>query len=349
MTGLPKVQSAITHLSQAMGIARGRNLTVHETVCAVVVTHNRKELLKRCLAALFDQTRPPDEVLVVDNASSDGTSEMVEREFPNTHCVRLSRNTGGAGGFREGVRRAYSRGHNWLWLMDDDVYPDKNALESLLNTKKLLTEELVVLVPVRLWEDGSLAELPAVDYNLRSLLCLPGRERTSVGSVYPDLSLLPPVLEVIDFSFEGPLLPREAVAAVGLPSAQYYIMGDDTDYAIRLKRAGARLVLVASSHIFRMLRPSSNASLPPWKRRHLIRNKLWITRLYGENWATRWLRPWLWGVLILGASVVKGRLVKDWRGFSATVMGVMEGLFTPPPHESMTKHVPSPGIDAGTE
>lgn len=48
-----------------------------EKVCAVIVTYNRKELLRECLKAVLGQTRPPDHILVVDNASTDGTLEML--------------------------------------------------------------------------------------------------------------------------------------------------------------------------------------------------------------------------------------------------------------------------------
>lgn len=55
---------------------------MNEIVCAVVVTYNRKQLLRRCLSALLAQSRTVDEILLIDNASSDGTNEMLAIEFP---------------------------------------------------------------------------------------------------------------------------------------------------------------------------------------------------------------------------------------------------------------------------
>ena len=103
-----------------------------ERVCAVIVTYNRKALLKECLEAVLAQTRPPDHVLVVDNASTDGTAEMLREEFPQVEVLRLPENQGGAGGFHEGMKRAYEEGFDWLWLMDDDTIPRPEALEALL-------------------------------------------------------------------------------------------------------------------------------------------------------------------------------------------------------------------------
>ena len=80
------------------------------SICAIVVTHNRKEMLRECLAALADQTRQVDRILVVDNASSDGTRAMVEHDYRHVDLLHLPANEGGAGGFHEGMRRARADG-----------------------------------------------------------------------------------------------------------------------------------------------------------------------------------------------------------------------------------------------
>jgi rhamnopyranosyl-N-acetylglucosaminyl-diphospho-decaprenol beta-1,3/1,4-galactofuranosyltransferase len=105
-------------------------------VTAVVVTYNRKELLAECLDGLFRQTRPVDRILLIDNASTDGTQEFLRQrgylDASAVEYVRLPANTGGAGGFREGMRRAYASDAEWIWLMDDDVEPVPDALETML-------------------------------------------------------------------------------------------------------------------------------------------------------------------------------------------------------------------------
>jgi len=131
-----------------------------DSVCAVVVTYNRKSLLIECLEALKSQTRPVQAIYLIDNASTDGTPEYLlekgfikdllnkklkepwEKEYEINNVLdgnsiklfylRMHENTGGAGGFYEGVKRGYEKGYDWLWLMDDDTIPTKSALENSL-------------------------------------------------------------------------------------------------------------------------------------------------------------------------------------------------------------------------
>src|SRR4029453_10705344 len=70
-----------------------------DRVVAVSVAFNRGELLRGSLTAVFGQTRTPDRVVGVDNASTDGSAELVLQEFPEVELVRLGSNTGGSGGF----------------------------------------------------------------------------------------------------------------------------------------------------------------------------------------------------------------------------------------------------------
>ena len=104
-------------------------------VAAVVVTYNRRDLLLESLAAVLAQTRAPDKVIVVDNASEDGTAAAVRDKFPAVHLAELRRNSGGAGGFAGGMALALADGADLIWLMDDDTVPEPGALSALLSAR----------------------------------------------------------------------------------------------------------------------------------------------------------------------------------------------------------------------
>ena len=108
-----------------------------ETVAVVVVTHNRADLLAGMLEGLVAQSRQPDAVIVVDNASGDHTAQVLDSmsaraELPLT-VIRSEENVGGAGGFRIGMQTAYDGGWDRIWLMDDDVVPAPDCLAQLMS------------------------------------------------------------------------------------------------------------------------------------------------------------------------------------------------------------------------
>ena len=121
-------------------------------VTAVVVTYNRKELLARCLEALAAQTHRIATTIVIDNASTDGTEDVLERF--DVQVTRRPENAGSAGGFAEGVIRAGEVGSDWVWLMDDDAEPTAEALETMLATEWAGDPGTGVLCPKVVFADG---------------------------------------------------------------------------------------------------------------------------------------------------------------------------------------------------
>src|SRR3954466_6009822 len=118
------------------------------SVFCAVVTHNRRELLVRCLEAIAAQTWPVDRLLVVDNASTDGTYERLADLALSAEYLRIERNGGGAEGFHYAVRAGLDSGADWIWLMDDDCRPEPDALKRLLDSDKASQPDTAILAPL---------------------------------------------------------------------------------------------------------------------------------------------------------------------------------------------------------
>lgn len=106
-------------------------------VAALVVTYNRKALLVECLDAILAQEFKPASIVVVDNASTDGTDVLFAEggEFASVsglHYFQMPENLGGAGGFKEGIKRCMEVGCDWIWLMDDDCIAKSDTLSELV-------------------------------------------------------------------------------------------------------------------------------------------------------------------------------------------------------------------------
>ncbi len=114
---------------------------INEKIIAVLLTRNRKDLLQESLKGLFSQTLPVNKILIVDSVSTDGTFEILNDKGilkrSNVEYVRLNDNKGPSGGFAEGIKYALKESPSWVWILDDDVFPEKNCLENLLKFKKV--------------------------------------------------------------------------------------------------------------------------------------------------------------------------------------------------------------------
>src|SRR5690242_16152337 len=126
-------------------------------ICAVVVTYNRKHMLERCIRTILDGDLAPAEILVVDNASTDGTVEFIQSTFPNgVSLLSLPQNRGGAGGFKAGLAEALRRGFEYFWLMDDDHEVSGDALKVMAQVVQEQSCGVVGPVILSSARDGSL-------------------------------------------------------------------------------------------------------------------------------------------------------------------------------------------------
>ncbi|WBF08437.1 glycosyltransferase family 2 protein [Methanothermobacter thermautotrophicus] len=262
-------------------------------VCAVVVTYNRKELLMECLEALRRQTGPLDAIYIIDNASTDGTPELLKSrgyqdgavvESPLDgreiiiRYVRLPVNTGGAGGFHEGVRRAFSDGYDWIWLMDDDAEPLPDSLEGLL---RYAGDDTAALANLKVSPDGRPQYIHRGFFDFNSF-------RRVVRPVTDD-DLRGETVEIDHASFVGILINSDSVRRIGFPRREFFLHYDDVEYCLRLRSTG-KIILVPGSLILHKEAAAGNitGSLPGSRIPVVPYDKLWL-RYYGIRNQT-WLR-----------------------------------------------------------
>ena len=206
-------------------------------IVAVVVTYNRRDMVTRLVAALDAGSVVPDEVVVVDNASSDGTADALAGAGTTTPLtvLRLTENTGGAGGFHTGLAVAMERGADLVWLMDDDGTPAADCLQSLL--PHLATRDFIGPAVVSEDDPARLCFPIRVPGSSRVLHAVPDLEAASASGL----------LEGVVIPFNGVLVTRELVERIGLPREEFFIWGDDVEYLWRARAAGARIATVVGA------------------------------------------------------------------------------------------------------
>jgi rhamnopyranosyl-N-acetylglucosaminyl-diphospho-decaprenol beta-1,3/1,4-galactofuranosyltransferase len=261
-----------------------------DSVAAVVVTFNRSRLLLECLDALLRQTRPVDQIVLIDNASSDGTTEVLQSKgylaHPKIHYVRLQSNTGGAGGFHEGMKQAYDLGFGWIWIMDDDAEPYNDALERM--EPSFLSAGISAVANLTIGLD----HLPQLEHRGWIELCT--TEPRAHRAI--DAGALTDNLKISFASFVGLAVHRSAIERVGLPKREMFIKADDLEYCLRLSKLGP-MILVPQSKIRHKDGVSANYArrrrfgyqserIPIdklWLSYFGLRNLLWIRRQHCGN------------------------------------------------------------------
>jgi GT2 family glycosyltransferase len=236
-------------------------------IWAVVVTRDRLALLRDCLDALRAQTRRPDRILVVDNASTDGTAAFLAAQ-DDVEALRLEENVGGAGGFHAGLERAHADGAEWMWLMDDDTIPRPDALDALLKPDDAAA---ILRASVAVWKDGRLHPMN-----------VPGLERERIE---PLIEAAPQrLLPLRTSTFVSLAVHRSAVDRFGLPEARYFIWSDDIEYTARVTRGGGRMVLVTDSVVeHRTAKPHTAVTSAGDRFYYHARNTLYMVR--GRSWS----------------------------------------------------------------
>jgi len=237
-----------------------------ELTAAVVVTFNRKVLLKNCINALLNQTVPLDAVIVIDNASTDGTEDFLREAglLNDSRLIyqKLESNTGGAGGFNHGITLSLKMGFNWIWLMDDDAEASRDAFEQLHrdpDVKKIGLAASRILNP-----DGTLQQrvLDSVIANDRLFRGIAHYDHNIVGLLqsYPLLGLL---------------VRSSLIKSAGNVNPEYFIQADDLDWTLRLsKNRGIKYVFSSTLKHYDDVRVEAKNSFGK-QRFYLSRKDLW--------------------------------------------------------------------------
>ncbi len=238
-----------------------------EKVCVVLVTYNRLPLLRESLAALAHSTRQVDQIVVIDNQSTDGTGETLATEFAHVHVITPSKNVGCAGGNWLGIRWAHENGFDWIWTLDDDSIAATDALEQLFSARERFADPKPNLLASKVvWTDGSLHPMNIQKPKLYNA------DQQFMAAQHGTMS--------IRFtSFVSMLIHRSLVDRFGLPVAGYFLWNDDVEYSARMLRSELGVLVPASVVCHKTTLKHVPSTSSPEKYFYEIRNKLWIIRL----------------------------------------------------------------------
>lgn len=187
-------------------------------VCAVIVTYNRLDVLKKSLQCIARQTVQPACIVIVDNNSTDGTREylLAHAKQAHTYCVLLDKNSGYAGGLANGIGYGLSlHKFDYFWMMDDDSFHADNTLAELLHNIQHNDCDMI----------GSSG------FNMKYGIKQKLTARTTVQ---------PAEIILVD----GALVKASVVEKIGAPDERYFMMCEDFEYCKRMRKEGFKIGLL---------------------------------------------------------------------------------------------------------
>jgi rhamnosyltransferase len=268
------------------------------SIASVTVAYNGAQALPRHLDALRQQTQQLDEIVVVNNASTDDTLKLLARSYPESTILNLPENIGVGGGFAAGLAYAAEKNYDWIWLFDQDSIPRQDTLEMLLERMRRLGEEaetVAIFAPT--------CVNPETGARYPGLIWKNGLRAPDADTLSQPWSFVDTVIS------SGSLLRREAVERVGSPRQDFFMDFVDHEYCLRLRRDGFRIVVVGNSILDHAIGSPRRVNIlgwsrpftehVPWREYYMTRNEVFTIWKYYPDWKTKYffVSRWLWHAL----------------------------------------------------
>lgn len=257
------------------------------SVASVTTAYNSAGVLPRHIEALLRQTRQLQEIVVVDNASTDNTALLLAERYPQVTVLRMQENLGAAGAWAAGLTyAALEKKHDWVWNFDDDAVPDAATLESLLTgaTRLAGDDEVGMLVPLPVHAQTGSCYSPLLWRN---------------GFVEPSATSLKQAIWFADLVIaSGCMVRREVVETIGLPRADFFMDFFDYDYCLRARSHGYKIAVVSDCKFSHETGNARQVRLPgftrlwpnhpPWREYYISRNLAYAGWWLYPTLATKW-------------------------------------------------------------
>jgi GT2 family glycosyltransferase len=288
-------------------------------VAVVVLTWNGREDTLACLASLERLPDKPEHVVVVDNASTDGTAEAVSERFPEVELVRSPENRGFAGGNNLGIARALELGADHVLILNNDAEAEPGAIQALVDAALARPEAGSIGAKILFAEPPDLVWFAGADYDPRR--GYNGRQR---GYREPDDGRWAGVQETDRACGAAMLVPRAVLERVGAFDESLFLYAEDVEWSLRAARAGFRHYVVGESVVRHHVSAAAGGESSPLTLYYGLRNSLVVAERYAPLGT---LATWRRRLVLLGAHAAQALLAPGrLAGLRAVVSGFRDGL-----------------------
>lgn len=232
-------------------------------ISVIIPTLNSWATLRECITSINKQTVKPSEIIVVDNASSDGTSKNVRKNFPKVKLITLERNTGVTGGRNAGIKLA-SKKSDYLLFIDHDMIADKNMLANLIDVAEMDESYGIITPRIYYWQDKKRIWAAGTNINLWT-----GRVLFRGGK---DIGQFEKIEEV-QVAPAAMLVKRKVIDTIKKFDNRYFATYEDTDFCFRARKHNFKTVYAPAAIAFHKISP-----LHSDEQKRLLSRSFWIGR-----------------------------------------------------------------------
>jgi len=250
-------------------------------VFVVILNWNGKDRLADCLRSVFALSYGNFEVVVVDNASRDGSIEDVKNFFSRAHFILNKENVGFSMGMNVGIRFALSKGAEYVWILNNDAECDREALSVLVSAAETHKNPAIFSPRILSPEGWDWFSGGKINYRRMRAEHVFVSDESSDGNPYPTGYLSGCAL----------FLPKKSIEIVGLFDEGYFLYYEDADLSVRALKKGLDLLVVPKASVIHGEQSTENPEKIYW----LVRSGLRFFKAHTPSF----LRPWMWVYTLL--------------------------------------------------
>ncbi len=281
-------------------------------VYLIVLAWNQKQDTLMCLASVSRLTYPNFRVVLVDNASVDGTAEEVREKYPEVKVIRNEKNLGFTGGNIKGEEYACAQGADYIMLLNNDVEVAPDFLEPLIKVAEADAAIGAIGPLIHFFEPRDRVQSAGCNRKWLGL----NNQKLFCGK--PDKNI-PELLESDMVSGAALCIKRKIIEEVGFLDNIYFAYNEDVDLCYRIRKAGYRIVTVKASRIWHKVSASTGGPRNPVNQYLMARGHSIFMRKFG-----RWWEKLIFFPLAFAATTVV-LLRESLRGHARTILPRYKG------------------------
>jgi hypothetical protein len=290
-----------------------------EKVCALVINWNGGSVVLDCLASLTRTAYPDLEIVVVDNASTDGSAEAIGERFPSVHIIRNRSNLGYAGGGNVGIEYALNGGSRYVLILNNDLTLDPQAISELVSA--LQQNPSWGIAGAKLYRQDDPKKLYCVWEVIKYNHVL----TRSVGEHELDHGQYDQVREVDCPCGAAMMIRREVSEHIGVFDPLYFAYQEQVDFCERARKQGLKIGFVPSAKAWHHGEYSLRSRQSLYLKTYLLRrNSVIFMKKHGN--ALTWIKFLFFVMVSLVVTFFTETFTGHFRFFLARVKGFWDGF-----------------------